>query len=316
MNWSHLSMKSMRNSEDSQPKRRLKTKPVLLVLGILLLGNLLWFIAWLIPNEKVVETKEEVASVDGKVITKEQWMASMESMYGKEVLLDMVNAEVMEAAAEKNNIKVNDAEIDLELALIRSTQEGVDTSFQSFDEEVMRKKVRARLILEKVLAKDIVIEDTDIQAFYENNKNLYNIPTSYRTSVIYSSTEAEAKEVVKELKNGSSFDGLARERSTDISSASLGGDIGYVAEDTETVDEALWKALPKIDAGKWSDVIPLTDGRFAVAQVNSVFKGQSFSFSDVEDHIRRELALDQLPQSVTQEAFWEEFNADWFYSEK
>ena len=75
-------------------------------------------------------------------------------------------------------------------------------------------------------------------------------------------------------------------------------------------------ALPKIEVGKWSDVIPLTDGRFAVAQVNSVFKGQSFSFTDVKDHIRRELALDQLPQSVTQEAFWEEFNADWFYSEK
>ena len=67
-----------------------------------------------------------------------------------------------------------------------------------------------------------------IKAFYENNKNLYNIPTSYRTSVIYSSTEAEAKEVVKELENGSSFEGLARERSTDVSSASLGGDIGYV----------------------------------------------------------------------------------------
>ena len=45
-------MKSTRNNLNPQPKRRLKTKPVLLVLGILLLGNLLWFIAWLIPNEK------------------------------------------------------------------------------------------------------------------------------------------------------------------------------------------------------------------------------------------------------------------------
>lgn len=309
-------MKSTRNNVDVQPKRRLKTKPILLVLGILLLGNLLWFIAWLIPNDKVTETEEEVASVDGKVITKKQWMASMESMYGKEVLLDMVNAEVMEAAAKKNNIKVKDEEIDLELALIRSTQEGTDTSLQSFDEEVMRKKVRSRLILEKVLAKDIVIENTDIKSFYDNNKNLYNIPTSYLTSVIYASTEPEAKEVVKELQSGSSFEGLARERSSDISSASLGGDIGYVAEGADSVDAALLKALPQVKLGKWSNVISLTDGRFAVAQVNGVFEGKSFSYSDVEDHIRRELALDQLPQSVTQEAFWEEFNADWFYSEK
>lgn len=308
-------MKSTRDNFSPQQKRHLKTKPVLLVLGILLLGNLLWFIAWLIPNEKASGI-EAVASVDGQVITKEKWMASMESMYGKEVLLDLVNAEVMEAAAKKNKISVTDHEVDLELALIRSTQEGTDTSLQSFDEETMRKKVRSRLILEKVLAKDIVIEDDEIKAFYDNNKNLYNIPTSYRTNVIYVSTEDEAKKVVKELESGSSFEGLARERSVDMNSASLGGDIGYVSEDTESVDPIILSTLPSTGVDKWSDVITLKDGRFAVAQVVSVFEGKSFSYSDVEAHIYRELALDQLQQSVTQEAFWHEFDAEWSYSEK
>lgn len=315
MNWSRLSMKSTRDNFNPQQKRHLKTKPVLLLLGILLFGNLLWFIAWLIPNEKANGT-EQVASVDGKGITKEQWMASMESMYGKEVLLDLVNAEVMEAAAKKYEIKVTDQEVDLEVALIRSTQEGTDTSLQTLNEESMRAKVRSRLILEKVLAKDIVIEKDAIKAFYDDNKNLYNIPTSYRTSVIYVSSEEEAKEVVKELKNGSSFDGLARERSKDTSSASLGGDIGYVSEGTKSIDDEILSALPNIETGKWSDVISLKDGRYAVAQVVSVFKGESFSYDDVEDHIHRELALDQLPQSVTPEVFWEEFDAQWSYSEK
>lgn len=307
-------MKSMRDYDNTPTKKRLKTKPILVVLSILLVGNLFWFIAWLIPNNtnKINDT-EEVASVAGKAITKEQWMASMESIYGKEVLLDMVNEEVMEAAAKEYKIKVTDAEVDLELALIRSTQEGA--SLQSYDEEVVRKDIRSRLILEKVLAKDIVIEDEAIKAFYDNNKNLYNTATSYRTSVIYVSTEAEANEVLKELENGSSFEGLARERSADASSASLGGDIGYVSEGNESVDEALVSAVQKIDKGKWSNPIALGDGRFAVSMVKSVFEGQSFSYADVKDHIRRELAIDQLPQSVTQEAFWKEFDADWVYSE-
>ena len=302
------------HEKDAPTKKRLKTKPVLVVLSILFLGNLLWFIAWLIPNDssKANDT-EEVASVAGKVITKEQWMASMESIYGKEVLLDMVNAEVMEAAAKEYKIKVTDEEVDLELALIRSTQDG--TSLQTNDEEVVRKSIRSRLILEKVLAKDIVIEDEAIKAFYDNNKNLYNTTTSYRTGVIYVSTEAEAKEVMKELENGSSFEGLARERSTDPSSASLGGDIGYVSEGNESVDVALVNAVQNTDNGKWSKPITLGDGRFAIAMVKSIFEGQSFSYDDVKDHIRRELALDQLPQSVTQEAFWKEFDADWVYSE-
>ena len=314
MNWSHLSMKSTRDYGNTPTKRHLKTKPVLIALSVLIIGNLLWFFAWLIPNDTSKSNdSEEVASVAGNVITKEQWMASMESVYGKEVLLDMVNAEVMEAAAKEYKIKVTDAEVDLELALIRSTQES--TSLQSYDEEVMRKDIRSRLILEKVLAKDIVIEDDAIKAFYDNNKNLYNTSTSYRTSVIYVSNEAEANEVLKELENGSSFEGLARERSVDASSASLGGDIGYVSEGNESMDKALVSAVQSIDKDKWSTPIVLDDGRFAVVLVKSVFKGQSFSYDDVKGHIRRELALDQLPQSITQEAFWKEFDADWVYSE-
>ncbi|MEK5214000.1 foldase protein PrsA [Psychrobacillus psychrotolerans] len=302
------------HDNNAPTKKRLKTKPVLVVLSILLLGNLLWFIAWLIPNDTTKSNdSEEVASVAGKVITKEQWMASMESIYGKEVLLDIVNAEVMEAAAKKYKIKVTDDEVDLELALIRSTQDGV--SLQTNDEDIVRKSIRSRLILEKVLAKDIVIEDEAIKAFYDNNKNLYNTATSYRTSVIYVNTEAEAEKVAKELENGSSFEGLARERSADPSSASLGGDIGYISEGNESVDKVLIDAIQKTKKGKWSKPITLADGRFAVAMVKSIFEGKSFSYPDVKGHIRRELALDQIPQSVTQEAFWEEFDADWVYSE-
>lgn len=316
MNWSPLSMKSIHNNIPTQPKRHLKTKPVLVVLGILLLGNLLWFIAWLIPNDRQAKASEEVASVDGKVITKEQWMATMEMVYGKEVLLDMVNAEVMEAAAKKNDIKVTDDEINLELALIRSTREGTDTSLQAYDEEVLRKKIRARLILEKVLAKDINVEAKEMKDFYENNKNLYNIPTSYRTSLIYVATEEEGNAVLTELKDGSSFDGLARERSIDPSSASLGGDVGYISKGTDSIDEAIVEALAKVKEGKTSGVIALKDGRYAIALVQNIFEGQAFSYDEVEGHIKRELALSQIPQSVTQESFWQEYKAEWIYGEQ
>lgn len=81
------------------------------------------------------------------------------------------------------------------------------------------------------------------------------------------------------------------------------------------MDAALVSAVQSTATGKWSKPIALGDGRFAVAMVKSVFEGQSFSYDNVKDHIRRELALDQLPQSVTQEAFWKEFDADWVYSE-
>src|SRR3954447_18132575 len=81
-NWKASSMKYGRNLEAKpvgSQKRRLKTKPLLVVIGTLFVVNVLWFIGWLIPDKPVHSGgHEEVASVAGKPITKEQWMTAME----------------------------------------------------------------------------------------------------------------------------------------------------------------------------------------------------------------------------------------------
>jgi len=300
-------------SSEQTRKKRLKTKPLLFLIGILLAGNLLWFIAWLIPNNP--GGSEKVASVDGEPISREEWMAKMESMVGREALLDLVNSRVMEAAAKKYEIPVTDQEIDLEIALIRSAQDSTDTSLQTMDEDQLRERVKSQLILEKVLAKDIVIDDEEIEAYYESNKSLYNIPTSYRTSIIVTDSKNEAEAAFAELDNGSAFDVLARERSIHSASASLGGDIGYITKDMETLDSAIVKTASDLDEGSWSNPFKLSDGTYAIVLVKEIEKGQSFSFKEVEDHIRRELSLEQLPQTVTPDTFWEEFDASWFYGE-
>ena len=56
------------------------------------------------------------------------------------------------------------------------------------------------------------------------------------------------KSVEKELENGSDFSVLARERSFDTASASLGGDIGFVTEEQDSVDPAIRKAIVKLKA--------------------------------------------------------------------
>ncbi|WP_017382101.1 peptidyl-prolyl cis-trans isomerase [Paenisporosarcina sp. TG-14] len=306
-NWRHL-------VEDQPNQKRLKTKPVLIILFLLLLGNSLWFIAWLIPNE-ASGSSEEVASVEGQGITREDWMVAMEEQYGKDTLLELVNEKVMESAAGKYKIKVTDKEIDLELALIRSAQDSTVTQNHSLKKDMLRPKIRAQLILEKVLTKDVVIEDVEIQTFYDENKSLYNIPTTYQASLIVLPSESEAQEVVEELENGSSFDVLARERSVDIASASLGGNIGFISEGQENVDSSVVTAVSKLEIEQWSSPVLLTDERYAVVYLQDIAQGKAFSYEDMKDHIKRELALEQLPQSVSPEAFWKEFDTQWFYSE-
>ncbi|MDW0114659.1 peptidyl-prolyl cis-trans isomerase [Sporosarcina saromensis] len=298
------------NAQEMAPQRRkLKAKPLLVLIAILFVCNLLWFIGWLIPN-KSKQPEEVVASVAGDPITREQWMTAMEKEVGREVLLELVNHKVMETAAEKYGIDVTDKEIDLELALITSVD---GRSHSGLDIEQTRQRIRSSLILDKVLTHDVLIEDDAVRSFYKENESLFNILTAYRTSVIIVPTKKEAEQALDEIAKGSSFDALAKELSTDLASASLGGDIGYINADTETIDPAIYEAAVKTKEGKVGKLVHLQDGTYALIQVNEIIKGRSFDFKEVEEHIRRELALEQLPQTVNPEAFWKEFDAEWYY---
>lgn len=298
-------------------QRRLKTKPALIVIAILLLGNFLWFIAWLIPNKgQEIGSDEQVAAVDGDVITRQEWMIAMEERYGKETLQNLVNESVMEKAADKYKIKVSNQEIDLELALMRSAQDKFDTALQNLSADQLKQKIRSGLILDKVLTKDVVIKEDSIKKYYEENKALYNTDTSYRTNFIEVDSKKAAEEALSELKNGSDFSVLAREISIDSVSASLGGDIGFLTEKQGNIDPALLKAVKTLSANEISKVFKLDNGHYGIVQVQEVIEGQSFTYDDVKEHIERELALEQLQQSITPEAFWSEFKATWYYGEE
>lgn len=298
-------------------QRRLKTKPALIVFSVLLLGNLLWFIAWLMPNKgQEIGSDEQVAAVGGDVITRQEWMVAMEERYGKETLQNLVNEAVMEKAAKKHKIKVTDKEINLELALMRSAQDKFDTALQNLSAEQLKQKIRSGLILDKVLTKDVVIKEDSVKKYYEENKALYNTETSYRTNFIEVDSKKAAEEALSELKNGSDFSVLAREISIDSASASLGGDIGFLTGKQGNIDPAILKAAQALSANEVSKVFKLDNGHYGIVQVQEVIEGQSFTYDDVKEHIERELALEQLQQSITPEAFWSEFKATWYYGEE
>lgn len=305
-------MKYRRGHNDDQAKpgtRRLKAKPLLIVIGILLFSNLLWYIAWKV-TDKSWETGEVVASVDGESIKRETWMAAMEEKLGRETLLELVNNKVMEAAAKKNDIKVSSKEIDLELALIHA---GDDQVLTGMTVEKEREKISTSLILEKILTKDIVISDEAIKASFDNNGSLYNTANAYRTAIIVISSKEEAENALSELEEGSSFNILARERSIDASSASLGGDLGYINETKDSLDPVIIESASKLKPNTTSDVISLSNGSFAILHVSDILEGQTFKLKEVKDHIKRKLAMEQLTETVSVESFWKEFDTSWFY---
>lgn len=297
-------------------KRRLKTKPVLTLLAILFVGNIFWFVLWLFAlggDEETGDDETIVASVDGENITRLQWMAEMERYYGKDTLQRMVNQKVMEKATKEYSIDVTEDEIDLELSLMVSSSE-MDSTLQQLGEKELKEQIKSQLILEKVLTKDIIIDEKELESYYEENESLYNIPTTYRARLIVVNTKDEAESVLKELNEGSDFSVLARERSVEQVSASLGGDIGYITNQSN-VDSAILKALQKLNKNEISKPVLLRDGRYGIVQLHEKLEGKSFPYGEVKDHIKRVLAMEQLSSSITPEMFWKEFDVTWFYGE-
>ena len=303
------------NSNIPITQRRLKTKPTLILLALLFIGNIFWFILWLLPNSEK-GGNEQVAAINNQVITRQQWLAAMEERYGKETLQNLVNESVMQQAAKEYDIKVTEEEIDFEIVLLRSAQDANDTSIQNVSDEQLRSKIKNQLILEKVLTKDLIISDEDVEAYYDENKSLYNIPTTYKTNLIVVATKEEAKAVKKEVQEGSDFAVIAREKSMDRASAALGGSIGFISVDQNNIDEGILKTVPSTPVNEVSEPFLLSNGSYGLVFVEEIVQGQSFKFKEAKEHIKRSIAMEQLPSTINTETFWSEFNVEWFYGEK
>ncbi len=53
-------------------------------------------------------------------------------------------------------------------------------------------------------------------------------------------------------------------------------------------------------------------GVMRLVQLIEIVEGKSFTYEEVEDIFHVELAMEQLPATVTPEAFWKEFNVHGF----
>jgi peptidyl-prolyl cis-trans isomerase C len=100
-----------------------------------------------------------------------------------------------------------------------------DKDVQKVIEEARKKILIAKLLQDKIDAA-VDVTDEEIKAYYENNKAGFTSPEVIRVSQILVEDKARADEIIAELKNGGSFEGLAKARSLDPT-AENGGDIGY-----------------------------------------------------------------------------------------
>ncbi|XKG64498.1 peptidyl-prolyl cis-trans isomerase [Mesobacillus maritimus] len=276
---------------------------------ILVVFNVLTIVFFLSrPDWK--SSRETVATVGNEKITRQEWLNELETKYGEETLRDLIDKKVITTLAKEHKIKVSDDELEQELDMYKALY-GMQENL-SGDE--WGERVRLSLLLEELLTKDAKISEGDLQAYYQENMDLFDLPNSYHLSQIIVKTLPEAKQTIEELEEGSSFAALAMERSLDEFSANEGGNLGYISEDDET-KATLIEEAKGMTSGSWSDPVQMDSG-YAVLYLHDAIQGKRYTFEEVKDQIHRQIAIEQMDIPVSAVPFWDEAEVSWFYGEK
>jgi foldase protein PrsA len=296
---------------------KIKRSALLSVIAILLITNIVTLVLWGKGNKSLSgmdAASETVATVGDEVVSREDWLHRLEKKYGEQELKALVNQKVMEKVAKDNGIEISKEQIDQEYELIQSVYNTYDQKMV-LDEDAVRKQLKAELMLEEYLTKDVKVKEEDMLSYYEENEKLYQIPTMYKLAQITVLTKEDGDQVITELENGSSFKVLAMEHSVDKQSSALGGEIGYIPVNSGYLSKEAIKELESLDNGEWTNPVAVDD-HYVIYRLEEKTKEKHYSFDEVKRQIRRQIALEQLETPVQPEDFWEEVGVEWFYGKK
>ena len=212
------------------------------------------------------------------------------------ILDELINSDILLDEAAKMNLIASDAEVEEKFTESKApyTEEEFQKKLKdsSLTVDDLRSDLRRQLSIDKLLNREVVakisITDQDIANFYNANRAQFNLPeTQYHVARIVvtprpdptvhnrkadkATSEADAARKIamleKQLESGTDFSELAMDYSED-SSASTGGDIGFVGESSlNQSDPALKTAVLAMKPGQVSAPIRTKDGSYNILKL-------------------------------------------------
>ena len=173
-----------------------------------------------------------VAAVNGQAISRADLDHKLESSpAAKQVLGQLVQQQLLDQYARDKKIDVTQAEIDKKRdetkARMQPGQYEQVVKSQGLSDADLNQIFKQQVVIEKAVAPQIHVTDSDIKAYFDKNRALFDKPAQVRARHILLADQAKAKEVLAKLKAGGSWDALAKQYSTDPASKDKGGELGF-----------------------------------------------------------------------------------------
>ncbi len=279
-------------------------------------------------NEALEFLPQTVASYDGRIITADDVRKIISGQVGLaqekgqpipaenfrqrviNVLNFLIDRELLLKAAEADGFEPAVADARRELSHIADSMgeeeliKHLQTQRLSRQEAEQRRAEELainRWIQAKVAPAAKVTED-DARLFYQKNGHLFDVPESIQIAHIFlkkpedseitknAELKAKASELSKQLKNGASFEKLAKENS-DCPSRIKGGDLGFLAP--EEMSPEFRDAASNLQQGEISDVVETKFG-FHILKRGEKCKSQKLSFDEVKDKLLSNLIQNKI----------------------
>lgn len=144
-----------------------------------------------------------------------------------------------------------------------------------------------------VVAADIKIDEQSMKAYYDNNV-LANTPKEFKARHILVKSEDEAKNIITDLEKGADFSKLAKEKSTDVGSGSLGGDLGWFSE--QDMVAPFSKMVASLKKGELSKTAVKSQFGWHVIILDDIRSIKPPEYSAVKQNIESVLIKEKLNQ--------------------
>jgi len=181
-----------------------------------------------------------------------------------------------------------------ELIMQEAQKEGIDKSpAVAAKLEDLKKRVIVEAFLKKKVEDSANIPDTELKAFYDKNIDKFKTGEQIRASHILVKSEAEAKDLEKQLKAGGNFEELAKKHSID-GAAAKGGDLGWFGKGSMLPD--FEKVAFSLKEGAVSGIVPTKFG-FHIIKVTGKRAAGTRSFEEMKDQIKAAMAPEKQQET-------------------
>ena len=213
-------------------------------------------------------------------------------------LLQLVEEMIILRRADDLHIQISTQELDEALLNIKKGYSKEDFEYlflkQAISFEAWKERLKKRLLVQKVIRKELWEEASvtpqKINDYYDKHWKEWSYGEQVRALHILLSSKDQAKQILKQLKNGDDFATLARSHSQ-APEAQNGGDLGYVVRGQ--LPESLEKPIFALKKGALSPVVKTSYG-FHIFKVIEKRKTSKPKIEECVEKIRQAIQKEKV----------------------